>query len=473
MQTKPRRRLALLAFMGWDVMIAVAAFVLAAGSAENHSWLALPSWILEPMHLVFIAVAMAVWHFLLLRRQLYNSRRLVSADGESRDLLIGVAQLIAAVAVGAIVVSPDLADREFLVRFFFSLSIALIASRIVLRRLLRRIREQGRNLRSVLLVGSGHRAAWLIRKFAMDPSLGYRVLGFVDDRVQGGLPWGTPHLGSLDHLRDLLSTSVIDEVFVALPMKSYYERIQRVVADCELQGVPVTLMSDFFSTRLARTDFALVGDSPAMRLSNGLETSPQAAVKRYLDFGLAAVALLVLSPLLLVVAILIKLTSPGPVIFAQTRTGLNKRPFTLYKFRTMIADAESKQADLEYQNEASGPVFKIRQDPRVTPLGGFLRKASIDELPQLFNVLKGDMSLVGPRPLPLRDVAGFQEDWQRRRFSVLPGITCLWQLSGRSDVSFDRWMELDLEYIDNWSLALDFAILVRTIKAVVRREGAY
>jgi lipopolysaccharide/colanic/teichoic acid biosynthesis glycosyltransferase len=160
------------------------------------------------------------------------------------------------------------------------------------------------------------------------------------------------------------------------------------------------------------------------------------------------------------------------VFFIQERVGLNKRRFRLYKFRTMVADAEERRREIEHLNEASGPVFKIRNDPRCTPVGKFLRKTSIDELPQLFNVLKGDMSLVGPRPLPVRDYQGFDQDWQRRRFSVRPGITCLWQINGRSSTPFEKWMELDMEYIDRWSLGLDFKILAKTIPAVLKGAGA-
>lgn len=179
-----------------------------------------------------------------------------------------------------------------------------------------------------------------------------------------------------------------------------------------------------------------------------------------------------MAPLFLAVALLIKLTSEGPVFFTQERLGLNKRRFRIFKFRTMVAGAEQKQAELEHLNEVEGPVFKIKCDPRVTLVGKVLRKTSIDELPQLLNVLKGEMSLVGPRPLPVRDYEGFDQDWHRRRFSVRPGLTCLWQISGRSSISFDKWMELDMQYIDEWSLWLDLKILAGTIPAVLKGAGA-
>jgi exopolysaccharide biosynthesis polyprenyl glycosylphosphotransferase len=195
-------------------------------------------------------------------------------------------------------------------------------------------------------------------------------------------------------------------------------------------------------------------------------------VKRILDCVLSAVLLIVIAPFFALVAALLKLTSTGPVFFSQVRVGLNKRQFRMYKFRTMVAEAEQLQDQLLSMNEMTGPAFKMQNDPRVTPLGRILRKTSIDELPQLLNVLKGDMSLVGPRAMSLRDYQLFDQDWQRRRFSVKPGITCLWQVRGRNSISFEQWMELDMQYIDKWSLWLDIKILARTVPAVLRGTGA-
>jgi exopolysaccharide biosynthesis polyprenyl glycosylphosphotransferase len=195
-------------------------------------------------------------------------------------------------------------------------------------------------------------------------------------------------------------------------------------------------------------------------------------VKRILDLVISFTLLVVLAPLFLAVAALIKLTSDGPVFFRQERMGVNKRRFIIYKFRTMVPNAEEMLGALEDLNEVTGPVFKIMDDPRITSIGKFLRRTSIDELPQLFNILKGDMSLVGPRPLPVRDYQGFNQDWQRRRFTVRPGITCLWQVNGRSAIPFEQWMRLDLQYMDEWSLWLDLKILARTIPAVLRGSGA-
>jgi exopolysaccharide biosynthesis polyprenyl glycosylphosphotransferase len=211
---------------------------------------------------------------------------------------------------------------------------------------------------------------------------------------------------------------------------------------------------------------------PYFALQNETRDGWPVILKRVLDIAGSSLLLTLLLPLFAMVAALIKITSPGPVFFQQERVGLNKRRFLIYKFRTMVTNAEEMMPQLEKRNEVSGPVFKIKDDPRITGIGKWLRRTSIDELPQLFNVLKGDMSLVGPRPLPVRDYQGFNEDWQRRRFSVRPGITCLWQVQGRSSIAFEQWMELDIQYLDEWSLWLDLKILARTIPAVVKGSGA-
>jgi exopolysaccharide biosynthesis polyprenyl glycosylphosphotransferase len=269
-----------------------------------------------------------------------------------------------------------------------------------------------------------------------------------------------------------LRENVVDEVVNALPMKSQYDQASKIVVLCAEQGIIVRSLSDIFPPPNGRIKAPPPARDSVITVYSGSMQDWRVLVKRTLDFSVALLLLLFLSPLLLVVSLLIKLSSPGPVLFVQQRVGMNKRRFPMYKFRTMIRDAETRQSELESLNEVDGPVFKIKQDPRITPLGRILRRASIDELPQLVNVLKGDMSLVGPRPLPVRDYNGFDQDWQRRRFSVRPGLTCLWQVKGRSDVSFERWMELDLEYIDNWCLSLDLRILAKTIPAVLHGSGA-
>jgi exopolysaccharide biosynthesis polyprenyl glycosylphosphotransferase len=252
-----------------------------------------------------------------------------------------------------------------------------------------------------------------------------------------------------------------------------FDKVEEAIRACELEGVEVWLKADFIRTELSRTSFATLGDRPFIVFRAAPEASWQSLAKQLMDFVGAAVLLAALSPLLVVLTGVVRFTSPGPVLFRQKRAGLNGRPFTMLKFRTMVTNAEQLKQELEVLNEMSGPVFKITEDPRITPVGRFLRKYSLDELPQLFNVFVGDMSLVGPRPLPVDEVARFDDVAHRRRLSMRPGLTCLWQVSGRSEMTdFVEWVRLDLQYIDNWSLWLDFKILLRTIPAVFSGSGA-
>ena len=271
---------------------------------------------------------------------------------------------------------------------------------------------------------------------------------------------------------EFIRENVVDEVVICLPMKSLYQVCADIVMLSQEQGIIVRVMSDFFHSQSGKSKADYLEGDALVSIYTGAMNGWQVVVKRVLDFILSFVMLLCLLPLLLIASLLIKVTSPGPILFIQDRVGLNKRIFRLFKFRTMVPDAEKKITELEKFNEVSGPVFKMKNDPRITWIGKYLRRSSIDELPQLLNVLKGDMSLVGPRPLPIRDCEGFDKDWQRRRFSVRPGITCLWQIKGRSSISFEKWMELDMDYIDKWSLMLDLKILIMTIPAVLKGSGA-
>jgi exopolysaccharide biosynthesis polyprenyl glycosylphosphotransferase len=276
----------------------------------------------------------------------------------------------------------------------------------------------------------------------------------------------------VEDLPRIIANDVIDEVFVALPIKSQYSQIERAINLLEEQGIMVHLLSDNFPHRLARSRTSEFEGTPLLSLHSAPPMTWRTEIKRLIDIVVASIMLVVLFPLLAFVALAIKLDSQGPVFFIQGRVGFNKRRFRMIKFRTMCADAEARMQEVEHLNEKSGPIFKISKDPRTTRVGKWLRKASIDELPQLINILLGDMSVVGPRPLSVRDALRMEEAWQKRRFSVKPGLTCLWQVSGRSNLSFEQWMELDLEYIDRWSLGLDGMILLRTIPAILLARGA-
>jgi exopolysaccharide biosynthesis polyprenyl glycosylphosphotransferase len=276
----------------------------------------------------------------------------------------------------------------------------------------------------------------------------------------------------MPQLVELLHEYSVSSVLVSAKHTNF-ERVEHVIQLCETEGVEAWLIADFFATQIARASFDEIMGRPLMVFRSTPETSWQMLAKQLLDFTGALLLLAIFGVPMLVIAILIKLTSKGPVMFRQQRSGLNGSPFSIFKFRTMVTNADQFKHELAAMNEMSGPVFKVTNDPRVTPIGKWLRKSSFDELPQIFNVLRGEMSLVGPRPLPVDEVRLFNDLAHRRRLSVKPGITCLWQVSGRNQISdFKDWVRLDLQYIDNWSIWLDLTILVRTIPVVLLGTGA-
>jgi exopolysaccharide biosynthesis polyprenyl glycosylphosphotransferase len=416
-----------------------------------------------------------LWHTLFSAFGLYGSRRLSTPGADSRDILKATSLGTLCLSVAAIVLHIRMATPTFLVVFWVLSTFMLVCSRLMLRLLLARTRLRGRNLRDMLIVGTNSRAIEFAHKMQSKPELGYRVIGFADRQWAGIDQFrqtGYALACDLDSLPAFFRRNVVDEVVIALPIRSFHEDASRIVAVCEEQGIIFRVLSSLFNLKLGEAHVEeLEGESWITHYAGIYEGWPL-AMKRALDFLVALVVLIVLSPIMLLAAISIKITSPGPILFKQERIGRNKRKFTIYKFRSMVIDAEKKMQCIEHLNEVSGPVFKIKLDPRVTSIGKFLRKTSVDELPQLVNVLKGDMSLVGPRPLPVRDYEGFSEDWHRRRFSVRPGITCLWQVGGRSSIPFEKWMELDMQYIDKWSFWLDLKILAMTTPAVVKGFGA-
>ncbi|NOY52986.1 MAG: sugar transferase [Deltaproteobacteria bacterium] len=334
-------------------------------------------------------------------------------------------------------------------------------------------RGMGFNFRNVLIVGSGPRAMEVVDALKEHPEWGLRLVGFVDpDPNRVGKEYGGHVVvGSVDDLPQTLDENVVDEVIIAMP-RSWFQLVEKVLRTCETSGIRAHLRFDLFNPKIAKPVFHDLFGFHLLSFETTSMHDIQLLVKRGFDVGASLILILLFAPLMIAVALLVKLTSPGPVFFKQERMGLNGRRFMMYKFRSMYVDAEERLTELEDQNEMTGPVFKISDDPRVTPVGRFIRKFSIDELPQLFNVFKGEMSLVGPRPPVYREVVEYQR-WQRRRLSMRPGITCIWQVSGRNDIDFEEWMELDLEYIDNWSFWLDLKLLFKTIPAVLAGKGAH
>ncbi len=416
-----------------------------------------------------------VWHLTFSFLGLYRSQLLTPGPARLADSVAATSVATLCTGLAKLLFTIRMVNPIFLVVLWAASSVTVLSSRFLVRFLLARIRRASGNVRFALVVGTNPRTIAFTQKVEARPEYGYRIIGFADNQWSGLEEFNRTKYSlvcDLDHLTGFVRNTVIDEVVIGLPLASHYLQASRIAALCEVQGIMVRFLPSLFSMKLARSraeDFE--GDS-LLTLYTGPTDGWPVLAKRIWDLGLASVLTVLLAPVILAAAVLIKLTSEGPVLFTQERLGLNKRKFRIYKFRTMVVDAERRLGALEHLNEVNGPVFKIKNDPRITTVGKILRKTSIDELPQLFNVLKGDMSMVGPRPLPVRDYEGFGEDWHRRRFSVRPGITCLWQVSGRSSIGFDKWMELDMQYIDEWSLWLDLKILAGTIPAVLKGSGA-
>jgi exopolysaccharide biosynthesis polyprenyl glycosylphosphotransferase len=384
---------------------------------------------------------------------------------------IGVLVLFAVVAL---VKRGDAVNRSLIGLIGVTIFASLTAYRLAARSLLAHYTRQGYDRHYVVIGGTGDEAVSLAEMLEGIQGAVFEVRGFVSET--GGVA-GSPVgrwtlLGAYKDLPSLGSKMPVDDVFL-IPSGGPLEQHVDLIHQCETMGMTVHLKLAPFERMISRLELVEAAGGDYLKFTTTPKNEAALVAKRILDVAAAGLALILLTPLLLLVALLVKLTSKGPVIFLQQRAGMNGRAFTLYKFRTMVEGAEKERETLQAQNELDGPAFKIKRDPRITPLGKILRMTSIDEFPQFWNVIRGDMSLVGPRPLPLYEVEKF-EPWQRRRMSMRPGITCLWQISGRSRViSFAEWMKLDLEYVDRWSLGLDLQILLRTVPAVLGARGAY
>ena len=335
------------------------------------------------------------------------------------------------------------------------------------------VRRQGLSTRRLLIVGTGKRAVAFVKKSDRHPEWGFEILGAIDDEPGRGVQkvGRLDIVGALEDIPRIFHKDAIDEVVFVVP-RSRLNHLQGAIDDCETEGVVVTVAVDLFDTRLARSSVTELDGLPLLHFRTTHAKEWELLLKRIFDFSASGLGIIVLSPVLLGSAILIKLTSKGPVFFKQVRLGLAGRRFTLYKFRTMRIGAQDALNGVDDLNDMTSDNFREKKTQWMTPVGRFLRKFSIDELPQLFNVFIGHMSVVGPRPTVPDEVDKYK-DWQRRRFSMKPGITCLWQVNGRNNIAFEDWMKLDLEYLDNWSLWLDAKIILKTVPVVLFGIGAY
>lgn len=335
------------------------------------------------------------------------------------------------------------------------------------------LRHYGIGVKRVLLVGAGDLGRMVMRTVMARPELGYQVVGFLDDNVAKGQTDIGPFkaLGPLENCNEVLDQYAIDNVIICLPWQSH-RMIQRLLRTCEHHQIRAQIVPDFFQFTRQQLQVDELNGIPLLGTRDLSIQGWNLVLKRAADLLITTVAGVLMLPVTALIAVAIRLDSVGPVIYEQTRIGKNGKPFTCYKFRSMVTHADELRDTLAELNEATGPLFKVRNDPRQTRVGRFLRRYSLDELPQLYNVLRGEMSLIGPRPNLPYEVEQYQE-WHKKRLSVSPGLTGLWQVSGRSDLTFDEMVLLDIYYVENWSLALDLHILLRSIPAVLKGRGAY
>lgn len=417
---------------------------------------------------LYVALFMLAWRYCFSVLNLYD--RLATMSSRIWTTFRGVFLMVLLICVDFLWFHPQLLTFRFLSLTFVSLFAYELARLFITGYVLDRL--AARDPLRVLIVGSGKRAGKAWREIRTRHHASVELVGFVDDREKEDMvpEVATRFVGKIDEMNDLILNQLVDVILVAMPIRSCYNTMQRAVEVAEAIGVRVIYLRDIYtSSRRARSSseilFTELVPEEEERLARSLS-------KRLIDVAVSAMLLVLLSPLFVIVALAVKFTSPGPVIFRQQRFGHRRRLFTLLKFRSMVENAEALLPDVEHLNEAVGPIFKMKNDPRLTKIGSFLRSTSLDELPQLWNVLKGDMSLVGPRPMSTRDVALFNDAVLLRRFSVKAGMTGLWQVSGRSGITFDDWITFDSQYIDQWSLLMDCRILLRTLGAVFRRSGA-
>jgi len=451
-----------------DAALAVAIFVVLSMARFGPDW---AGWwrLIIPEPTGFLVAYAVGWVVVLAVNGLYRPRARWTFYSEAIDVLRAtVVMALVTLAVLFFFKLPDV-SRLFLLFLFPTTTVVTIGSRVAIRHGLERLRRRGRNVRYVLVLGAGPRGQSFAAKLEAHRELGLRVIGFLDDDPGFALPERWPYLGPLERLEWALHEQVIDEVVVCLPF-TQWSLIDAISQLCEQEGKIVRIPIDVLDRAIAMGRVEDLDGTPVYSLVAGPDRALALAGKRALDVAVSGAALVLLSPVFLVIAVAIVLDDQRPVLFRQERVGLHGRRFSLAKFRTMKRDAEARRAELVEHNEVHGPAFKVTDDPRITRVGRFLRRTSLDELPQLWNVLIGEMSLVGPRP-PLPGEVVDYDLWHRRRLSMKPGITGLWQIEARRDADFDRWVEKDLEYIDRWSPLLDLQILLRTIPAVLRAQG--
>jgi exopolysaccharide biosynthesis polyprenyl glycosylphosphotransferase len=425
---------------------------------------------------VYLPMAALLTVVLILSNRHEGAYDLSRSHSLSRDLY-GVINATTT-AIMLLIVLVFFYRRLFYSRVIFVYAGILIVAFLALARVARngimaRMRQSGRGVDRVLIIGAGEVGRTVMRNVIAQPELSYRLVGFLDDDPAKARTDIGPikALGPIENLPQIVKENAIDVVMVTLPWQ-YHHKIIRLVGEAEHTGVRAAVVPDLFQLSMGGVQLEEINGIPLISIKQTTLTGVNQVIKRVFDLAVSVPVMVLLLPVWLVVALAIRLDSPGPIFFRQVRSGRRGEPFVFFKFRSMRQDAEAELERLRALNEASGPLFKIKDDPRQTRVGRFLRRTSIDETPQFLNVLRGEMSLVGPRPGLPSEVAQYQE-WQRRRLDVQPGMTGLWQVRGRSDLTFDEMVMLDIYYGENWSLGSDIRIVLRTVPQVLFGDGAY
>ncbi|HMR66438.1 MAG TPA: sugar transferase [Anaerolineae bacterium] len=425
------------------------------------------------VYLPFVALFTGLLVLVYRQQNIYRLRRRISLFDEVYNILNATATGTVILFVIIFIYQSAFYSRLIFVYAGFFTVLLLGISRVIKVSALRSMRRRGIGAKRVVIVGGGEVALTVMRVVVANPECGLNIIGFVDDDpARGETDIGRfKALGKLENLPLTVVEQQIDEVIITLPWQ-YHDKIVRIMTMCEYLDISTRIVPDMFQMRLSHMQVDEIAGVPMIGLKEMGISGLNHLIKRAIDLTLSLLLILFLSPLAALLALIIKMESPGPVLFKQVRVGKDGRLFTLYKFRSMIVGADDQKAALQSMNEADGPRFKIRNDPRMTRLGRLMRKFSFDEFPQLYNVLVGDMSLVGPRPPIPAEVEQYQ-DWHKRRLEVAPGLTGLSQISGRSELTFDETALLDIYYIENWSPSLDTKILLQTIPKVIFGSGAY
>jgi exopolysaccharide biosynthesis polyprenyl glycosylphosphotransferase len=464
----------------WDICLTTVAFILAYIIKKDLLPASFQGLSSQPDYYIVLLMSLLIWYVVFNFYDIYKSyrkRRFIHIFWEiMQAVFVCVLLLILCIFVFKI----QGLSRIFISLFVFINVFFLVLSKWFVYWALTTVRKRGLNSRNILIVGCNSCAENVIDAVIQRAESGYRIVGclatdhfcdasFFRKRI--------PIIGSIHNFNKFISQYVVDEVIIAEPI-SNIEGVEKYIYYAENVGVPVHILNEWeirkigYEPKIGRLHLENIFGIPTLSLISTPDKNPDIIIKSILDYVFCGLGLVVFAVPMICIAAAIKIASNGPAIFKQERVGFHGRKFVMYKFRTMVMDAEEKKSDLKGHNESDGPVFKIKKDPRIIPyLGNFLRKTGLDELPQLINVLKGEMSVVGPRP-PLPEEVIEYDSWQRRRLSMKPGITCIWQTnSKRNDVGFKDWVKMDLKYIDNWSLNLDFVILCKTVFAVIMGYG--